>query len=87
MGRLKHSDNPFTMGNLDDLFMAWMEDDVEYLKEWSKKAVKTHEAARTIQMKAFERLIQIKKDSEKAVDEIHNMLKDDYQKRHKNDSE
>ena len=38
--------NPFSLGELDRLFDARLHDDVEYLKEWSKKAV-THHHKRT----------------------------------------
>ena len=69
-------ENPFAMGNLDDLMNARMENDVEYLKEWSRKAVKTHETAIHIQLKAFEKLIEIKKESDKSVEEIRQMLKE-----------
>lgn len=35
--------NPFSLGELDRLFDARLHGDLEYLKEWSKKAVKYHE--------------------------------------------
>lgn len=73
--RLKYP-NPFAMGNIDDLMVAWLEDDVEYLKEWSDKAIKEHERTQHIQMKAFKRLIEIKNGSSKSVEEIRQMLKE-----------
>jgi len=75
MNRLKHK-NPFAMGNLDDLMHAQENNDVEYLKEWSKKAVESHSVAKDIQLKVFERLIQLSKDSSNAVEEIKCMLKE-----------
>lgn len=69
-------ENPFAMGNLDDLMNARLTNDVEYLKEWSRKAVKTHETAIHIQLEAFGRLIQIKEDSTKFVEVIQRMLKE-----------
>lgn len=77
MTRLRF-ENPFAMGNLDDLMTARLEDDVEYLKEWSRKAVKTHENSIHIQMKAFERLIEIKDKSSESVEEIRQMLQDSH---------
>ena len=70
--------NPFAMGNLDDLFNARMNDDVEYLKEWSKHAVKEYEIMRNIQMKAFERLITLKEDSDKYTHDISGRLNEHY---------
>lgn len=35
--------NPFSLGELGRLFDARLHDDVEYLKEWSKKAVTEYE--------------------------------------------
>lgn len=68
--------NPFVMGNLHDLMIAREDNDVEYLKEWSREAVKEHGKARDIQMKAFERLIQVSKESAKSVEEITQMLRE-----------
>ena len=62
------------MGNLDDLMRARENDDLEYLKEWSRKAVKAHGTTKHIQLKAFEKLIKIKVDSAKFVEEIRTML-------------
>lgn len=39
MSRKVKNKNPFSMGELDRLFDARMYNDVEYLKEWSKRAV------------------------------------------------
>ena len=75
--RLKYA-NPFAMGNLDDLMIARENDDLEYLKEWTRKAVKAHEIAIQIQHTAFERLIEISDTSSTAVKEIHEMLKEQY---------
>ena len=75
MSRLKY-ENPFAMGNLEDLMYARENDDVEYLKEWSKKAVETHGRARDIQLKAYAKLITISNDSTNAVQEIRQMLKE-----------
>lgn len=69
MSRVKH-DNPFAMGNLDDLFNARMNDDVEYLKEWSKKAVEYHNEIRRIQTDAHLFLIKINELSKHSLDEI-----------------
>ena len=75
MSKVKYGE-PFAMGNLDDLMRARETDDLEYLKEWSRKAVEAHEKAIHIQHKAFEKLIEIQKESSKSVTEVHTMLKD-----------
>ena len=75
--RVKYK-NPFAMGNLSDLMFARENDDIEYLKEWSRKAVKAHEITKQIQLDAFERLIELKTNSSKSVEEIRQMLKDNY---------
>jgi len=49
MSRVKY-ENPFAMGNLDDLMYARENDDLEYLKEWSRKAVKKHEETKQAQL-------------------------------------
>ena len=69
-------ENPFAMGNLDDLMTARLNNDLEYLKEWSKRAVETHEKDIHIQLKAFEKLIEIKNESSISVEEIRQMLKE-----------
>ena len=38
--------NPFVMGELDRLFEAKVEDDVDYLKDWIGRAIKAYEAVR-----------------------------------------
>lgn len=83
MSRLRYTDDPFTMGNLDDLMIARENDDMEYLKEWSRKAVPAYEEHRNIQMKTFRKLIDIKKEATKSVGVIHQMLKDNYDTLHR----
>ena len=73
MSKVKYK-NPFAMGNLDDLMYARENDDVEYLKEWSKKAVTQYEVMRGIQIGAYNYIIMIRNQSNDAVDKIHNSL-------------
>ena len=74
MSRVKYS-NPFAMGNLDDLMIARENNDVEYLKEWSKLAVDEYNMMHGIQLDTFKALIGIKEESEKRVKEIHDLLR------------
>ena len=75
MSRVKYQ-NPFAMGNLSDLGVAWENNDVEYLKEWSKLAVEEYHVMHGIQINAFQALIDIAEESERRVMEVHNLLKD-----------
>jgi len=75
--RVKHK-NPFAMGNLDDLMYARMDDDIEYLKEWSRLAVKYHEAEGHIYHKAWEKLCDTKRQADKDVEEIRTKLRELY---------
>ena len=62
------------MGNLDDLRIARENNDVEYLKEWSQKAVKAHGVARDIQLDLFKELIRISEESAATVQTIKQRL-------------
>lgn len=75
MSRLKH-ENPFAMGNLGDLMTARENNDMEYLKEWSKKAVEVHEKAVTIQLKAYSKLIEANRNLSNSVEEVKKMLEE-----------
>ena len=77
MIRVKYG-NPFSMVNLSDLMFARENDDLKYLKEWSRLAEKAHETTKHIQMKAFERLIEINDKSSESMEEVRQMLKDHY---------
>ena len=46
MGRELEQDNPFSMGEISNLGFAREEDDLEYLKAWSRAAVSFYEAHR-----------------------------------------
>ena len=46
MGREVEYDNPFCQGEISNLGYAREENDLEYLKEWSREAVKFYEAYR-----------------------------------------
>lgn len=46
MGREVEYDNPFCQGEISNLGYAREENDLDYLKEWSREAVKFYEAYR-----------------------------------------
>lgn len=46
MGRSVEYDNPFCQGEISNLGYAREENDLEYLKEWSREAVIAYEAYR-----------------------------------------
>ncbi len=75
MVELKYK-NPFAMGKLTDLMLARENNDIEFLKEWSRRAVEEHNIAKGIQLKAFEWLIEINKTTKQSVVEIGQMLKE-----------
>lgn len=86
MSKVKYGD-PFSMGNLDDLMYARENNDVEYLKEWSKMVVEEHGKARDIQLKAYANLIELGKLSKMYVEEVQTMLKDSCDSLHRTKSE
>ena len=78
MSRVKYSD-PFAMGNLSDLGFARENDDLEYLKEWTRKAVPAYGEMRGIQLEVFKRLIDLSQGAALSVKDITGMLKDAYE--------
>jgi len=75
MNRVKH-DNPFAMGNLTDLGIAQENNDMEYLKEWSKLAVNEYEKMHGIQLYTYKYLMGLKIDASNAVEKIYKLLSD-----------
>lgn len=77
MIKLKH-ENPFAMGNLSDLMFARENGDLEYLKEWTRKAVPKYEEMRDIQLTAFSNLIKLNEVTETYVEGIRAMFLEEY---------
>ena len=71
--------SPFSLGELGSLQQARETDDLKYLMEWSKAAVKHHEKEKNRLVKELEALRQqVKAEDFEAFERVIQILSDDY---------